>query len=87
MPIIKCKGCNHFFNPYNSWDSQYCSEECFLVYSANSANLENEKKHRNICLGMLCRGHKEFITNNKFNRICIRCKLHMKRYNNDSQLV
>lgn len=32
------------------------------------------------CLGVLCNGEKEFVSNHKFNRLCDPCKVAMQNY-------
>lgn len=43
------------------------------------STVEKVIKNR-VCLGLLCRGEKEFVSDHKFNRICDACKVAMQNH-------
>lgn len=53
------------------------------VDKINTAVKEIKKR---VCLGVLCNGKKEFISNHKFNRVCDACKVAMQNYKEISVL-
>jgi len=82
--IAKCLHCNKMFDAFKSLDRKYCSEDCYCASMAGNQNAlgwgKKKIKINSVCLGPHCRGHKTFITESKFNRLCKKCAVLNKGY-------
>lgn len=86
---IKCRQCGEIFVDGRSHGRIYCSRECYSLslkkYKQDYVRpCSHKNKVKKRCLGVKCRGKKDFWSEGSHQRICPICKEAAKRNNEDS---